>query len=503
MQENNLKADHMNRSHHLLIRATIIIFILANIITLYLYFSGRGSANLDLQLIGIEMIILSFAIAGTAVVIKYFPGRDWVKYVTVTMFGICIICFDYVMSGAPEVFANFYLIMGISLLYLDMNLSIFATLLTLVLHTLLVMIAPEIINTENLTLSLAVRYANFIFFGIVSGFLALVVAKLMRKSIKKEMQATSLNEKLQTIIGGVASQADNLALSASALLAYATDTDQSSQQVNKSVMSLAEAAAESADFTCKTAEVNRQISMAIENASNNVQLVSNQTLNFGEIVDEGINAMHEQNDMMHESKEAQEAVSQAVHMLGDKSQKIENIVELITAIANQTNLLSLNAAIEAARAGEAGRGFAVVAEEVRKLAESSAQSARDIARLITEIKQGIDATVKEIDHSNQLYNRQELAVGMTRNMFNNIEKGAHSITDAIQEVSAVLEEVLSSTDEMVQNMENVAATDEESAASIQEIAALSRQQTGSVTSIVEMARELADSSEQLKTLANQ
>lgn len=503
MQENNLKTNYINRSHRLLVRATIIIFIMANIITLFLYFSGKGSANLDLQRIGIEIIIISFSIAVTAAVIKYFPGRDWVKYVTVTMFGICIICFDYVMSGAPEVFANFYLIMGLSLLYLDMNLSVYATLLTLVLHTLLVIIAPEIINTENLTLSLAVRYANFIFFGIVSGFLAQVVVKLLGKSIEKEIQATSINEKLQTIISGVAAQADKLALSASALLAYSTETDQSSQQVNKSVMSLAEAAAESADFTSKTAEVNRQISMAIENASNNVQLVSNQTLNFGEIVDEGINAMHEQNDMMQESKEAQEAVSQAVHILGDKSQEIESIVGLITAIANQTNLLSLNAAIEAARAGEAGRGFAVVAEEVRKLAENSAQAARDIARLITEIQQGINATVKEIDRSNQLYSRQELAVNMTRNMFNNIEQGAHSITDAIQEVSAVLEEVLSSTDEMVQNMDNVAATDEESSASIQEIAALSRQQTGSVTSIVDMARELTDASEQLKTLVNQ
>jgi methyl-accepting chemotaxis protein len=204
--------------------------------------------------------------------------------------------------------------------------------------------------------------------------------------------------------------------------------------------------------------------------------------------------------MMQESLEAQESVSQAVYMLGNKSQEIESIVELITAIANQTNLLSLNAAIEAARAGEAGRGFAVVAEEVRKLAENSAQAARDIARLITEIQQGIVLTVKEIDHSNQLYNQQEQAVNMTRQMFSHIEEGAHSITDAIQEVSAVLEEVLSSTDEMVQNMDNVAANNEESAASIQEIAALSKQQTDEVTSIVEMARKLAESSEQLKKL---
>lgn len=500
MRENNLKSNHMQKSHRLLVIATLVIFVLANLISLYLYFSGKGSANLSLPLIGMEILVISFTIAVTAAVVKQYPHHDWVKYVTVTMFGICIISFDYVMSGAPEVFANFYLIMGISLIYLDMSVSLYAIVLTLVLHTLLVTIVPDIIYSQNLVLSLAVRYANFIFFGIVAGFIASVVVKLLRKSIEKEEQATVLNENLQILIAGVADQADRLALSAAGLLDYSTQTDQSAQQVNNSVAGLAVAAAETAAFTGKTAEVNRQISMALENAGNNVQVVSNQTSNFGGIVDGGISAMREQNHMMQESKQAQEAVSQAVHMLGDKSQEIESIVELITAIANQTNLLSLNAAIEAARAGEAGRGFAVVAEEVRKLAENSAQAARDIARLITEIQQGIIATVKEIDRSNQLYSQQEQAVNITRDMFSHIEEGAHSITDAIQEVSAVLEEVLSSTDEMVRNMDNVAANNEESAASIQEIAALSKQQTDAVTSIVEMARELAGSSEQLKKL---
>ncbi len=500
MQENNLKSNHRQKSHHMLLRATLIIFVLANLISLYLYLSGKGSAKLSLSLIAMEILIVSLAIVVTAVVVKYYPQQEWVKYVTVTMFGICIIAFDYAMSGAPDVFANFYLIMGLSLIYLDMGVSLYAIGLTLVLHTLLVAMVPDLIYSQNLVLSLAVRYANFIFFGIVSVFVASVVVRLLKKSIEKEKQTTALNEKLQILIVGVAEQADRLALSAAGLLDYSTQTDQSAQQVNNSVVSLAVVAADTAAFTSKNAEVNRQISMALENAGNNVQVVSNQTSNFGRIVDEGIGAMREQNDMMHESKAAQEAVSQAVHMLGDKSQEIESIVGLITAIANQTNLLSLNAAIEAARAGEAGRGFAVVAEEVRKLAENSAQAAHDIARLITEIQQGIIATVKEIDRSNLLNSQQEQAVNLTRDMFSHIEEGAHSITDAIQEVSAVLEEVLSSTDEMVQNMDNVAANNEESAASIQEIAALSKQQTDAVTSIVEMARELARSSEQLKNL---
>lgn len=503
MQENSVKATHMLKSHRLMVRSTIVIFVLANIITSSLYFSGRGSAKLSLQLIGLELSVITFAVVLTYAVIRIFPGRDWVKYVTVTMFGICIFCFDYVMSGAPEVSANFYLIMGISLLYLDMSLSIYATLLTLILHTLLIIAAPEILYTQNLVLTLAVRYANYIFFGILSGFVASIVVNLLSNSIEKENQATRLNEKLQMIVGGIAEQADRLAITSSTLLAYSTQTRQSARQVDQSVNSMAEAATDSVVFTSKTAEVNRQIVIAMENAGNNLQLVSNQTTSFGEIVDEGIDAMHEQNEMMCESQKAQEAVSQAVHMLGEKSNRIENIVELITAIANQTNLLSLNAAIEAARAGEAGRGFAVVAEEVRKLAENSAQAARDIARLISEIQQGINTTVKEIERSNQICNQQELAVNMTRDMFGHIEKGAHNMMNAIQEVSAVLEEVLSSTDEMVKNMDNVAIVNQESAASLQEIAALSREQTGSVVSIVEMAKELADASEKLKSLVVQ
>jgi methyl-accepting chemotaxis protein len=500
MQGNDLQINHMRNSHRLLVIATIIIYVLANITTLLLYFTGTGSADLDLARIGMEILGIFLTIGITVIIIKKFPRQTWVRYVTVTMLGICFLMFDVVMSGAPEVFADFYLLMGLSLLYLDMRVSIYATLLTLFFHTVLVMVAPQIITADNITLALAVRYMNFLFFGIVSGFMASVVARLLRKSIDKEEQATALSEQMQTVVAGVATQADLLAQSSARLLAYSTETGKSAQQVNLSVESLAEAASDSAAFTSKTAEVTRQISLALENAGNHVQVVSNQTLQFGEIVDEGISAMHQQNGMMQASKAAQGAVSQAVYMLGDKSQKIENIVELITTIANQTNLLALNAAIEAARAGEAGRGFAVVAEEVRKLAENSGQAARNIARLIAEIQQGINTTVNEIDRSNQLYIRQELTVETTRKMFNNIEQGAHSITDAIQEVSTVLEEVLSSTDEMVQNMESVSATNQESAASIHQIAGLSEQQAFSVTSIVDMAREMASSSEQLKAL---
>lgn len=500
MQANDLLINNMRRSHRLLIGAAIIICGLANLTTLLLYFTGKGSADLTLAKIMTEILGVSMTIGLTMLIIQKYSDKNWVRYITIIMLGICMLLFNIVMNGAPEVFANFYVVMGLSLIYLDMRLSIFATVLTLLLHTILVMVAPQIIPPGEDTLTLAVRYANFIFFGIALVVVASVVSKLMHIVIDKEEQSTAMNGNLQTLVAGVATQADLVAQSSANLFSSATDTGKAAQQVSASVESLAEAATEGAIFASKTTEVVKQMSVALGNAGNNVQLVNEQSLRFQNIVVQGMEAMREQIRMMQESNQAHESVSKSVYILNDRSKLIEEIVGLITGIANQTNLLALNAAIEAARAGEAGRGFAVVAEEVRNLAEESRQAAQNIAQLIVEIQQGMNSTVAEIDRSNQISKDQETAVKRTQEMFVHVEQGAKNITEAIQEVSAVLEEVLGSTDEMVNNIENISAGNEESAASTQEITALSEQQAVSVKDIADMTRDLAGAAEDLRKL---
>lgn len=500
MQENDMLIENMRNSHRLLIGAAIIIVVLANITTLLLYLTGKGSAELTLTKILIEIVGVTLTIGLTMLVVKKFPSSTWVRYITVIMLGICIFLFNIVMKSAPEIFANFYLVMGLSLIYLDMRLSVFATVLTLLLHTILIIVAPQIIPPGNMVQNMAVRYVNFIYFGIASAAVASVVSKVMRISIEKELQSANLTNSLQTVVAGVAAQAELVAQSATKLLISATDTGKAAQQVNASVESLAEAASEGAVYATKTTEVVKGMSLALGNAGDNVQLVNEQSLQFQHIVDQGMDAMREQNHMMQESNKAQESVSKSVYLLNDRSKRIEEIVGLITGIANQTNLLALNAAIEAARAGNAGRGFAVVAEEVRNLAEESRQAAQNIAQLISEIQQGMDITVAGIDHSNRINQGQENAVKKTQEMFTHIEQGAKNITGAIQEVAAVVEEVLSSTDEMVNNIENMSAGNQESAASTQEITALSEQQAISVKVIVDMIRELTGAAEDLRKL---
>src|SRR5690606_19388157 len=139
---------------------------------------------------------------------------------------------------------------------------------------------------------------------------------------------------------------------------------------------------------------------------------------------EGILSSKDAVAKMNNLKIYTEKAAEEIFKLDEASKEIEKIVVTISDIAEQTNLLALNAAIEDARAGEAGRGFSVVAEEVRKLAEQSGQSSRQIAELISNIQYEIDETVKAMESNNR-----------------EVDSGVHSVTESSNKFSDILNEI--------------------------------------------------------------
>ncbi|QDS37979.1 methyl-accepting chemotaxis protein [Brevibacillus brevis] len=182
--------------------------------------------------------------------------------------------------------------------------------------------------------------------------------------------------------------------------------------------------------------------------------------------------------------------------MGERSEEIVKIVDVITGIASQTNLLALNAAIEAARAGENGRGFAVVADEVRKLAEQSEESAKQIAHLVHEIQNNTNHAVGTMSKVNQNVQSGISVVHEAGESFQKIVNKIQHVTDQIQEVSALAEEMSASSEEISATVSEFGRISKETAGNSQLVAASSEEQLATM-------EEISASTQSLNILAQE
>lgn len=269
------------------------------------------------------------------------------------------------------------------------------------------------------------------------------------------------------------------------------------EQMTKSIDSIAAGAQEQARNVTITSEQAGTVAKRVQDVAVRTEGVKNAAMNNLQIAQKGGGAV---NKAIQGMKKIQEAVTDSANKiteLGKQSQQIGEIIQVIDDIAEQTNLLALNAAIEAARAGEHGKGFAVVADEVRKLAERSGKATKEIATLITSIQKGTEVTVKSMDvGTKEVREGVEIATeaGDAISEILTIVEKAGSETEVI---ALAINDISVSTEEVSRAAENVAAITEENTAATEQMAAGSGQVNNSIMNIAAIAQQSAASAEEV------
>ncbi len=240
--------------------------------------------------------------------------------------------------------------------------------------------------------------------------------------------------------------------------------------------SLASTAEQVANGSSQQSDSASSIAAAVEEMTVSINLVNDSAKSAHSLADEARKlsiegAKHVQDTVgeINTIAGSVDSSTKVVRQLGEQSQKISGIVGVIREIADQTNLLALNAAIEAARAGEQGRGFAVVADEVRKLAEKTASSTQEISNMIGEMQSGTQTAVKQMEQGTSQVEKGVVVAAATGESMSSIEAGAGNVLSAVDEISTALQEQAAASNQISQGVEKIAQMTEENSAAVTEV----------------------------------
>lgn len=254
------------------------------------------------------------------------------------------------------------------------------------------------------------------------------------------------------------------------------------EQVAATSGSVKEMMQEALDSLQGISSAMQQVSASIQQVAADTQAMSSFSEQVSGAVDAGRQNMNGSVGHMDVIRDSVGKSASVVGQLDEQSRQINSIISVITGIAEQTNLLALNAAIEAARAGEHGRGFAVVADEVRELAEQSRKSAGEIVALVEQIGRKVNDSVEYIRDSEGSVARGADEIGRLEEVFGNISSTIEELGDRLQAIAGAVEEVSAST-------QQVSASSQKELSTIQEVNRMADEMTLTAADLREKARQ--------------
>lgn len=304
----------------------------------------------------------------------------------------------------------------------------------------------------------------------------------------------------QVVVGKIHESSASVAASSEELAASAQESTSASEQVSKMTQDSAEGndrqLRQYQELTQSISEMNTGIHQVAQRSEEMIHL----TENTSALTSKGEQFIDHVVGQMNLIQSSVSKASQSIHSLRERSNEISEIIEIITGVAEQTNLLALNAAIEAARAGEHGKGFAVVADEVKKLAEESKRSAGQITEMINHIQRETKESVEMMAEENHQVVQGLKETEEANQAFRLISSSMKEVSGKVVEVSASVEQMMAVSNQILETITKAKEISQKSVENTQESAAATEEQYAALEEVAASAQFLSQMAEDLQTI---
>lgn len=309
----------------------------------------------------------------------------------------------------------------------------------------------------------------------------------------------NMRDEVAQVLNKVKYSAENLNSAVEHMSVTTNQSAQVSNQIAMSITDVAESSMKELDAVNSTNEEIDKFKSNVDNMSDVVQNAVEKGRKTSDVAADGGVKLKKAIEQIQRIEAATARSTKVVDSLGEQSMEIGKIVKTISEIAEQTNLLALNAAIEAARAGEAGRGFAVVADEVRKLAISSQEAAMDISNIITEIQSNTKLAVQEIESGNKEVVAGTKSIESTEEAFGSIISMVQDVSAQLENIAKVVSEMANSGNVIAKNISTVRESSKKNAEEAENVSAASEEQSAAVNGLSAASSKLADLAAELSS----
>ncbi|QGU96150.1 HAMP domain-containing protein [Clostridium bovifaecis] len=374
-----------------------------------------------------------------------------------------------------------------SLLSKARNSIIFASLIFLI-------IAIVIGNIFGGQISKSINKLVMVIDTISNGDFSHSIESNKKDTLEIQTVTNSLNKMVKdinTLLKNIKDSSVSLKESSENLVTVTEESSAASDEIAQAIQSISANTSDQSSDLKTSSDSILDLEKEVDNSLLNSRVMNEASMKVSKAAENGISSIEELKKNYKLNSEATDKLLEEVDTLDKSSQKIMSITNSIKTITEQTNLLALNASIEAARAGEAGRGFAVVAEEVRKLAEESAEFASQINEVLTVMQYNTNIVIDGIKNSKYLNDLTGNSVNITSSSFESISKDLQGLQLYIDKVTSSLDNINSHKHKVIENISSTLSLSEHIASTTEGVSASTEEQAAGFQQVVTLAESLA------------